>query len=376
MVMDLGIYLHIPFCLQKCKYCDFVSFKSSEEEKQIYVSAIIKEIKQLSKYAKDRTVSTVYVGGGTPTTLSSGQLTKIINCVFENFNINSDAEITVEANPETVSLKYLRELKACNVNRISMGVQAMNNHSLKTIGRIHDVKKVIESYVSCVVAGFKNINYDLIFALPNQSKKEFLDGLNGLLKLQPPHISLYSLQLEEGTKLFEEKDNFKFVSENEEREMYYNAREILEKHGLYQYEISNFAKKGYESRHNERYWNCEEYLGIGLNASSYFNNVRYQNPDKFNEYLDFIDKFRPLYEEGSPLTKEEQQSEFIVLGLRKTDGISIKEFEEKFSENILSIYEQQIKKHIDNKLLILTDDRLYLTEKGMDLSNQVMCDFI
>ena len=376
MVKDLGIYLHIPFCLQKCKYCDFVSFKSSEEQKQIYVSAIIKEIKHLSKYAKDRTVSTVYVGGGTPTTLSPKQLTEITNCVFENFNINNDAEVTVEVNPETVSLKYLRELKACNVNRISMGVQAMNNHSLKTIGRIHNVKKVIETYASCVVAGFHNINYDLIFALPNQSKKEFLDGLHDLLKLQPPHISLYSLQLEEGTKLFEEKNNFKFASETEEREMYYHAREILAEHGLNQYEISNFAKNGFKSRHNERYWNCDEYLGIGLNASSYFNNVRYQNPDKFDEYLDFIDEFRPLYEEGIQLTKGEQQSEFIVLGLRKTDGISIKEFEERFSENLLSIYEQQIKKHIDNNLLILTGDRLYLSDKGMDLSNQVMCDFV
>ncbi len=376
MVKDLGIYLHIPFCLQKCKYCDFVSFKSSEEQKQIYVSAIIKEVEQLSKLAKNRTVSTIYIGGGTPTTLSSKQLTEIINNVFKYFSINNDAEITVEANPETVSLKYLRELKDCNVNRISMGVQAMNNRSLKTIGRIHDVKKVIESYASCIVAGFKNINYDLIFALPNQSKKEFLDGLRDLLKLQPPHISLYSLQLENGTKLFQEKDIFKFASEIEEREMYYNAREILAEHGLNQYEISNFAKNGFKSRHNERYWNCEEYLGIGLNASSYFNNVRYQNPADFNEYLNFIDNFKPLYQDSAPLTREEQQSEFIVLGLRKTEGISIKEFEEKFFENILSIYAQQIKKHIDNKLLILTDNRLYLSEKGMDLSNQVMCDFV
>lgn len=376
MVKDLGIYVHIPFCLQKCRYCDFVSFCSTDEQKEEYASALITEIEKLSDFAKGRTISTVYIGGGTPTTLSDSQLSRILNSLFQNFDINKDAEITVEANPETVTLKLMRSLKYAGVNRISLGVQAMQDKHLKAIGRIHDVKKVIEAYASCKIAGFENINYDLIFALPNQSKNEFLEGLCDLLKLEPPHLSLYSLQLEEGTPIYANKDNLKFVSEDEERNIYYEARNILKANGLYQYEISNFSKKGFESRHNLRYWNCLEYLGIGLNASSYFNNVRYTNPCDLNEYLAFVQDFKPLYKENDALTENEQMSEFLVLGLRKTDGIKLKNFEEKFEKDIFSVFQKQINKHIENGLLSFSEDKLYLTEKGIDLSNQVLCDFI
>lgn len=376
MVKDLGIYVHIPFCLQKCGYCDFVSFCSTDEQKEQYVSALIKEIENLCAFAKDRTVSTVYIGGGTPTTLSDSQLSRILSSLYKNFDINKDAEITVEANPETVTLKLMRCLKNAGVNRISLGVQAMQDKHLKEIGRIHDVKKVIEAYASCKIAGFENINYDLIFALPNQSKKEFLDGLCDLLKLEPNHLSLYSLQLEEGTSLYKNKDNLKFVNEDEERSIYYEARNILKANGLYQYEISNFAKKGFESRHNLRYWNCMEYLGIGLNASSYFNNVRYTNPSNLSEYLAFVQNFKPLHKENDVLTENEQMSEFLVLGLRKTDGIKLKDFKEKFKKDVFSVFGEQINKHIENGLLVLSEDNLRLSEKGIDLSNQVMCDFV
>lgn len=376
MVKDLGIYVHIPFCLQKCGYCDFVSFCSTDEQREEYVSALITEIEKLSPFAKERTISTVYIGGGTPTTLSNSQLSRILNSLHENFDIKEDAEITVEANPETVTLKLMRSLKDAGVNRISLGVQAMQDKHLKAIGRIHDVKKVIEAYASCKIAGFNNINYDLIFALPNQSKNEFLDGLCDLLKLEPPHLSLYSLQLEEGTPLYADKNNLKFVSEDEERNIYYEAREILKASGLYQYEISNFAKQGFESRHNLRYWNCSEYLGIGLNASSYFNNVRYTNPCDLTEYLNFVQNFKPLYKENDALTENEQMSEILVLGLRKTDGIKLKDFEQKFKKDIFSVFKKQINKHIESGLISLSEDKLYLTEKGIDLSNQVLCDFI
>lgn len=376
MVKDLGIYVHIPFCLQKCGYCDFVSFCSTDEQREEYISALITEIEKLSPFAKERTISTVYIGGGTPTTLSNSQLSRILNSLHENFDIKEDAEITVEANPETVTLKLMRSLKDAGVNRISLGVQAMQDKHLKAIGRIHDVKKVIEAYASCKIAGFNNINYDLIFALPNQSKNEFLDGLCDLLKLEPPHLSLYSLQLEEGTPLYADKNNLKFVSEDEERNIYYEAREILKASGLYQYEISNFAKQGFESRHNLRYWNCSEYLGIGLNASSYFNNVRYTNPCDLTEYLNFVQNFKPLYKENDALTENEQMSEILVLGLRKTDGIKLKDFEQKFKKDIFSVFKKQINKHIESGLISLSEDKLYLTEKGIDLSNQVLCDFI
>ena len=252
----------------------------------------------------------------------------------------------------------------------------MNDTTLKKIGRVHDVIKVLESYAACRLAGFENVNYDLIFALPDQSEKDFIEDLQNLLKLEPKHISVYSLQLEEGTPLFDEKDNYTFADEDTERRMYYKAREILKEHGLIQYETSNFAVPGFESKHNERYWECKEYLGLGLGASSYFNNVRYQNPSNMENYIGFTKNFIPLYKESPPLTTEEMQSEFVVLGLRKTKGISCSEFYEKFGADIHSIFEDVINKHIKNGLLIEKEGRIYLSEHGMDVSNTVLCDFI
>ena len=196
------------------------------------------------------------------------------------------------------------------------------------------------------------------------------------MKLEPKHISLYSLQLEEGTPLFSEKGDFSFADEDTERSMYYKAREMLKEKGLYQYETSNFAVPGFESKHNERYWNCEEYLGLGLGASSYFNNVRYQNPSKMENYLGFVENFIPLYKENTPLTDEEQQSEFVILGLRKTKGISCTEFYEKFGKDIFEVFKEPIEKHIQNGLLISENGKVYLSEHGMDVSNTVMCDFM
>lgn len=376
MMKDLGLYIHIPFCLQKCKYCDFLSKCGTEEEKDIYSDALISEISHAGKLAKDNSVSTVYIGGGTPTCLSEEKLIKIINSVKANFSLSKDLEFTVEANPETVNLRLMRALYSAGVNRISLGVQSMNDETLKKIGRVHDVIKLLESYAACRVAGFENVNYDLIFALPDQTEDEFLEDVKNLLKLEPKHISLYSLQLEEGTPLFNEKDGFTFAGEDTEREMYYKAREILKEHGLNQYETSNFAIKGFESKHNERYWDQKEYLGLGLGASSYFNNVRYKNPENMKNYIGFAENFIPLYKEYKPLSKEEQQSEFVILGLRKTKGIKISEFNEKFGTDIFAVFDEVIKKHKDNGLLIEENGYLFLAERGMDLANTVMCDFM
>jgi len=376
MQKDLGLYIHIPFCLQKCKYCDFLSFSADDEQKSIYASTLLEEIRHSGKMAEGRTVSTVYIGGGTPTCLGDDRLLEIIDTVKKNFRLSEGFEFTVEANPETVTLKLMRYLYDVGVNRISLGVQSMCDETLKKIGRVHDVIKVLESYAACRVAGFENVNYDLIFALPDQTEEDFLEDVNNLLKLEPKHLSLYSLQLEEGTPLFFERKKYSFADEDAERSMYYKARKLLKEHGLYQYETSNFAVPGFESRHNERYWDCREYLGIGLGASSYFNNVRYQNPSKLENYIGFVKNFIPLYKESEPLTIDEQQSEFLVLGLRKTKGISFSEFLEKFGTDVYSVFGDAIKKYTENGLLIEKDGRLFLSERGMDVSNTVMCDFM
>lgn len=376
MQKDLGLYVHIPFCLQKCKYCDFLSASGNDCEKQAYTNALLTEIKKASLLCKDKKLSTIYIGGGTPTCLGDENLLSVINAINENFSLEKDFEFTVEANPETVTLKLMKSLYDSGVNRISLGVQSMNDELLKKIGRVHDTIKVLESYAACRVAGFKNINYDLIFALPDQTKEDFLEDVRNLLKLEPKHISMYSLQLEEGTPLFEQKDKYSFADEDTEREMYYAARKLLKEHGLFQYETSNFSVSGFESRHNQRYWEQKEYLGLGLGASSYFNNVRYKNPEKMKNYLEFVENFIPLYKEFDPLTKEDMQSEFVILGLRKTKGIKVSDFAEKFEKDIYDVFDDVIEKHIKNGLLIAENGYIYLSEQGMDLSNTVMCDFM
>ena len=376
MSKDLGLYIHIPFCIQKCKYCDFLSACGDDSEKQAYTDALLTEIQKASALCKDRTVSTVYIGGGTPTCLGEEKLVSVVNAVKSCFSLEKNCEFTVEANPETVTLKLMRALYDSGVNRISLGVQSLNDETLKKIGRVHDTIKVLESYAACRVSGFENINYDLIFALPDQSENEFLSDVENLLKLEPKHISLYSLQLEEGTPLFDQRKKYTFADEDTEREMYYKAREILKEHGLNQYETSNFAVPGFESRHNERYWEQKEYLGLGLGASSYFNNVRYKNPGNMKNYIGFTENFIPLYKEYTELSEDEMQSEFIILGLRKTKGIKISDFNEKFEKDIYSLFGNVIEKHKQNGLLIEQDGCIFLSERGMDVSNTVMCDFM
>ncbi|MBQ2968340.1 MAG: radical SAM family heme chaperone HemW [Clostridia bacterium] len=373
-MQDIGLYIHIPFCLQKCAYCDFLSF-GDHTQKETYMKALYKELSSLQDLCKDKTVSTVYIGGGTPTVLETSELEQLLEAVHA-FPLTPDAEITVEANPETVSLPKMRALKKGGVNRISLGVQAMDDEILQKINRPHNVLKVLESYAALTIAGFTNISYDLIFNLPDQSQECFLNGLQMLLKLNPKHISLYSLQLEEGTPLFEKQDSYLFLEEDAERETYHKARAILAENGIFQYETSNFSLPGFESKHNNRYWEGKEYLGAGLGASSYFEGVRYENPLDFDAYFAHCEHFFPLHTKGTPLSDAERQSEFFFLGLRKTKGVSLSDFEKRFGQSAESVYGNAIEKHLKNGLLEQTDDNLRLTEKGIDLANQVFQDFI
>lgn len=376
MLYDTGLYIHIPFCLQKCAYCDFLSHPACEEEKEAYTNALLCELEGLKYISSDRYLSTIYTGGGTPACLGEKNLNKILSALPRLFCIDENAEFTVELNPETVTPPLLKMLKNNGVNRLSLGVQSFDDEILKKIGRVHNTVRVLESYAAMRIAGFENINYDLIFALPDQTEENFLTSVTNLLKLSPAHLSLYGLQLEHGTPLYENRKKYTFADEDTERSMYYKARALLKEHGIYQYEISNFAKPGFESRHNTRYWDAKEYIGAGAGAASYFHNVRYQNPSDTEKYIRFATHFKPLYKESTPLTTEEQMSEFAFLGLRKTCGISLLQFKEKFGKEFSEVFQSAVSKHKNNGLLCEKNGRLFLSEKGMDLANYVMEDFV
>lgn len=274
---EIGIYVHIPFCKQKCKYCDFVSFANKFEIQEKYINTVLKEVENCEK--KDFKVNTIYFGGGTPSLLESNLIIKVLNKIKEKFEVKENAEITIEVNPGTVNKKKLEQYKNNGFNRISIGLQSANNDILKTIGRIHTFEEFEECFEFAKEVGFKNINVDLMLALPTQKMEDLKDSLNKVISLKPNHISLYSLILEEGTILEKEVIEGLYVlpDDDVERKMYNLTKKILEKSGYVHYEISNFAKKGFESQHNLNCWNQEEYLGFGLAAHSYFDKKRFSN---------------------------------------------------------------------------------------------------
>jgi len=376
VLKPLGLYVHIPFCVKKCFYCDFNSFPSDEDVHKRYIDALLKEIKKLEPYAMDYYLDTIFIGGGTPSILSEDLIEKLCNKIKTSFYIDDDVEWTIECNPGTATLSKFRKYIKCGINRLSMGVQSLKEKELKSIGRIHGLKEFMESYAAAIIAGFDNINYDLIFSLPFQSVDSFTDTAEKIMLYKPKHISAYSLQLEEGTRLFEMQDDLVFPSEEENREMYRKAKEIFAQNGYKQYEISNFALDGFESKHNLKYWSGDEYIGVGLGASSYFEKCRYDNPDTMEEYIAFAESKKVLHLESTALTREEQMSEFMFMGLRKTKGVSDDIFKERFGISFFEVYKDVIEKHLNNGLLLRENEVIYLSEKGLDLANTVMCDFV
>ena len=372
----LGIYVHIPFCIQKCKYCDFASFVKDTDVQDKYTDYIVKEINSFKNKANNYIVNSIFFGGGTPSVLSSVNMHRIITAIKANFYLTDDAEISLECNPKTASFTKLKNYIKMGFNRISIGVQSLDDKLLKTIGRIHTSKDFLECYTMVKLAGFKNINYDLMFALPEQSIKSFKETVDNLVKLKPEHISCYSLILEENTPLYEEKDSYKFADEDENREMYEYAKKVFEDNGYEQYEISNFAKKGYECIHNLKYWEMKDYIGFGSSASSFFEEKRHTNPDNLNEYFELIENYKYPFDDIEKEEKKDMMSEFMFLGLRKIKGINDKDFKELFNESFFDIYKKEIEKHINNGLLIKEDDNIRLSSKGLDLANFVMSDFV
>jgi oxygen-independent coproporphyrinogen III oxidase len=378
---NLGIYVHIPFCVRKCRYCDFLSFScSSSKVFSEYTDALIREIKLRSDSWHYRNVDSIYIGGGTPSLFSEWDMGRIVDCLKENFNVTDDAEITIEANPATLSDEKMKRYLRKGINRLSIGVQSFDNHVLGVLGRIHNKNDAFYAFQRARKVGFENINLDLMFAIPGQTMKMWKDTVRQCLFLKPSHISLYSLQIEEGTEFYRmiyEKGEMEPVPEIIDREMYHTALKMMSSAGYEHYEISNCALPGYRSSHNMKYWSYDEYLGMGLGASSFLDGARLKNHDKMYDYINDLNHGKaPVDEEGSDrYSPREEMGIYVFTGLRKAEGISLEAFRRTFHEDFFRVYNVDILNKYKG-MLILSGDRLYLSSRGIDISNRIMMEFI
>ncbi|MGI6117752.1 MAG: radical SAM family heme chaperone HemW [Bilifractor sp.] len=381
----MELYLHIPFCVRKCGYCDFLSFSAKEQTRGAYVDALIREIRRTGEAVETAPVTSVFVGGGTPTVLEPGQLERIFRALSGSFPIRPGAEISVEANPGTVDMEKLERLRSCGVNRLSIGCQAVDDRLLKQLGRIHDSAAFFSCFEMAREACFSNINVDLISAIPGQRPEDWRKTLRDIASLSPEHISAYSLILEEGTPFFEQRDSLDLPGEDEEREMYEETHEILERYGYRQYEISNYARPGFSCQHNIGYWTGVPYVGMGLGASSYLSETRFHNTGLMQEYLAFFGKDRAegpdflrwsIHRDLEVLSENDRRAEFVILGLRMTEGVRKSAFAEKFGTGIEDVFGEVIRRHVSDGLLAEEGDRIFLTRRGLSLANVVMRDFL
>ena len=385
MKKELGIYIHIPFCKNKCKYCDFISFKGIEKKQDEYIECVLKEIdtQNWKEINEKYEITTIYIGGGTPSYLCAENISKILNLLkykIKRLNKWKEIEITIEINPGTVDEQKLIEYKNCGVNRLSIGLQTTSNKLLKQLGRIHNLEQFLETYKLAKKAGFKNINIDLMLGLPNQTVQDLKESIEQVVELNPNHISVYSLILEEGTEMFKDVEDkkLKLPSEEIERQMYWYVKNKLELLGYKHYEISNFSKEGKESKHNLNCWNQEEYLGFGIAAHSYFENKRYCNTSILEDYIKNIKdgKIDNNIEVLEIQDFEARKKEYMMLGLRKIDGVSIKSFKEKFIENPIYTFRKELDELSQNELIEIDGDSIKLTNKGLDYANLVWEQFI
>lgn len=386
---EVGIYVHIPFCKHKCYYCDFISFADKNSLIDEYIKWLNYEIKEVgqgnrldyeNKLDDLVFVKTIYIGGGTPSFIESKYITEILKTIKENFVVDEDAEITMEMNPGTVDENKLKDYYNCGINRLSIGLQETNNALLKEIGRIHTYEDFENTYSLARNVGFKNINVDLMLGLPNQNILDLENSINKILDLDPEHISVYSLILEENTVLKNKVDQgiLTLPEDEMERKMYYTVKNMLENNGYIHYEISNFAKKGFESKHNLDCWSQKEYMGFGAAAHSYTNNFRFSNIENIEEY---INNFKNNKEEDNLIFHEKQNreskmKEYMMLGLRKIEGVNIQQFKNKFVENPIFIFRKEIEKLVNEELLEVDGNFIKLTKKGLDLANLVWEEFV
>lgn len=371
----LGIYIHIPFCKSKCFYCDFNSYANHEELVGAYVDALKQEINNVND---NREVPSIYIGGGTPSYIDAKYIVEILETIRNKFNISNDAEITIEVNPGTVDRNKLKVYKAIGINRISFGLQTCQEKLLKSIGRIHTYEEAKNGYLLARECGFDNISIDLMFGLPKQSMADLKYSLERIIELNPEHISTYSLKVEENTVFGRRQSEGKLILPNEdiERQMYYYIKNELKKVGYEHYEISNFAKPEHQSRHNNSYWEGQDYLGFGAGASSLYKDTRYSNETNIQKYIDKILNNERVFDIEEELDEKAKLSEAMILGLRKLNGVSKIDVKEKFGYDIEEVYSSEITKLLRLGLLIQEDDRVRLTDKGLDFANQVFLEFL
>ncbi|MEG1287663.1 MAG: radical SAM family heme chaperone HemW [Clostridium sp.] len=371
---EISLYVHIPFCKQKCFYCDFPSYATLETLMEDYVEALCTEIQEK---ANGYLIKSIFIGGGTPSYLEVQQIKKLLSCISK-LNLNKGMEFSMECNPGTLEEEKLVAMIEGGVNRISMGLQAVQDELLKEIGRIHTFKEFEENFKLARKVGFNNINIDLMFGLPNQKVSEWKETLDTIAKIGPEHISAYSLIIEEGTCFYKmwNDNKLELPCEDHEREMYEITKSTLNKYGYNQYEISNYSKDGFECEHNKVYWRCLPYLGVGSSSSSFMDGYRFKNINNVKEYIENISSNRIVEEEREKNSKEDNIEEFMFMGLRLIEGINKNEFKTRFGINISSIYQGIIDKNILDGLIKEESNRLFLTEKGIELSNKVMSEFI
>lgn len=404
---ELGLYLHIPFCIRKCNYCDFLSAPAPEDVRRAYIEKMLLEIQALAGRYPEFRVSTIFIGGGTPSILAAAALQRLLEQVWKSFDVSADAEITVECNPGTLDLEKLRIYRASGINRLSIGLQSADDRQLRLLGRIHTYEQFVSNYLLAREIGFQNINIDLMSALPGQDVSNYEQTLYKTIGLEPEHISAYSLLIEEGTPFFSQYGQAQeqrsrggtqhlLPSEETERLMYVRTKELLQAAGYHRYEISNYARPGYACRHNIGYWTRKNYLGFGIGAASMVENVRFSNTSDIEQYLstDFRlarqdpcnkkkdgDGVRRAYcsawhENVTDLNRQAQMEEFMFLGLRMMRGVAAGAFYEQFSEAIEEIYGDVLRKQIGEKLLQKTQTGYALTDYGIDVSNYVFCDYL
>ena len=378
---ELELYIHIPFCVKKCSYCDFLSAPATEQTKEAYMAALFAEIVGRAKDYKERIVTSIFIGGGTPSLLSGDSIRQLMEHIREGFTLAPDAEITMEVNPGTVTTEKLTAFYGAGINRLSIGMQSAQEQELKILGRIHDFDGFCQVYLEAVEAGFTNINVDVMSGLPGQTLVSYKDTLEKVLRLEPmpQHISAYSLIVEEGTTFaaMADRGELPLPEEDTERAMYEETIEVLAGYGFHRYEISNYALDGYECRHNVGYWIRRDYLGFGIGAASLIGNVRFQNGRDLNAYL-----AHPLAcrEEQQSLTTQEQMEETMFLGLRLIRGVSYPEFARCYGQTLEEVYGEVISRNVADGLLTVREDetgrRLTLTGRGLDVSNYVMAQFL
>lgn len=371
----LGLYIHIPFCVKKCKYCDFNSYKMVESEKNRFLADLKKEMSLYKN--KEKKISSIFFGGGTPSILKNEDMKMIMDEIKNNFTIDEDAEISMECNPGTLNQDKLMFMKDLGINRLSIGLQAVQEDLLSYIGRIHNYEEFEKNYIEARNVGFENINVDLMYNLPNQTFEDWKETLHKIVKLNPEHISAYSLILEEGTKLYDMYLNkeFELGDEEEDIKMYEYTIDYLKSNGYNQYEISNYSKKGYECKHNILYWKCKNYIGLGPGASGYINNIRYNNECNLDIYHDKLSKNQKPIDFFETLTLKDKIEEKIIMGLRMNEGIIFKDFEE-FGIDFEEKYKEQLDKHSKLNLIVRTDQGFRFTQKGREISNNIFLDYI